>query len=328
METSVALEQAVSKGAECAEKILQEMQKKIVGQSHVSRRLLMAMMSQGHVLLEGLPGLAKTSSITALAKVLDLEFSRVQFTPDLLPADVIGSQIYQPHEGKFKTRKGPIFTNLLLADEVNRAPAKVQSALLEAMAERQVTIGEESWKLAAPFLVMATQNPIEQEGTYTLPEAQLDRFLFKVQVSYTSLEEEVEIVSRANAGEEPSLSVVASSEEIMGLALLQPQIYVAEKVRDYLVRLVFATRFPGQYGLQDLAQKIECGASPRASIYLEKAARAQAILEGRTFVTPQDVKDIASDVLRHRVKLSFEAEAEGYSKDLLINSILNRVEIP
>ncbi|MFK7871882.1 MAG: AAA family ATPase [Oligoflexales bacterium] len=328
MEISSDLEQAVQESAVCAEQILKELSKRIIGQEHVGRRLLMAMMCQGHVLLEGLPGLAKTSSITALAEVLDLAFKRVQFTPDLLPADVVGSQIYNPQESKFLTRKGPIFTNLLLADEVNRAPAKVQSALLEAMAEKQVTIGEESFKLSVPFLVMATQNPIEQEGTYTLPEAQLDRFLFKVEVDYTSLADEIRIVEQANSGKKITLERVASIEQIQKLSDLQSRIHIADAVREYIVKLVFATRFPEQYHVSELKSRVSCGASPRASIYLEMASRAQAILEGRSFVTPQDVKNVAQDVLRHRIKMSFEAEAEEFSPVDAIDLILRRVEVP
>lgn len=322
------LENTVKKISEQMKAVQEEIGKKIVGQEHVGRRLLMAMIAQGHVLLEGLPGLAKTTAIKSLAEVSALSFKRVQFTPDLLPADVMGTQIYDPRTSEFKAKKGPIFAHLILADEINRAPAKVQSALLEAMEERQVTIGDKTWALEEPFLVMATQNPIEQEGTYSLPEAQVDRFLFKLIVSYTTIEDEQEIIRRASSGESIKLESLLSKQDLRSYSSLLDQIHVSEKIRRYIVELIFATRDPASRSMPDLAPLIECGASPRASIAMDRVARVNALLEGRTFVTPQDIKDIGLDILRHRIKPTYEAEAENIDSDAIINKIFERVDVP
>ncbi|MBI2603571.1 MAG: MoxR family ATPase [Deltaproteobacteria bacterium] len=322
------LEAEVKNETANVEKILAETNKVIVGQNQIGRRLLMAMISGGHVLLEGLPGLAKTTSIKSLGQVTDLAFKRIQFTPDLLPADLVGTQIYDPRSAEFKVKKGPIFTNLLLADEINRAPAKVQSALLEAMEEKQITIGENTWRLEEPFLVMATQNPIEHEGTYPLPEAQVDRFFFKLNITYTSPEDEVEIVKRASNRDAIQLEKVAGKESILAMRKFIDRIYIADKIRTYIVNLVHATRNPKKHGFPDLARLIEWGASPRASIYIDRAARTNALFEGRSFVTPQDVKDVAFDILRHRVKPTYEAEAENISSESLIGKIMEQVDVP
>ena len=327
-QASEALEKEMAAESQRAMAVLEEVGKRIVGQHHVGKRLLMAIIAQGHVLLEGLPGLAKTSAIKALADATNLHFKRIQFTPDLLPADVIGTQIYDPQKTQFSVKQGPIFANLVLADEINRAPAKVQSALLEAMQERQVTIGDQTFFLNEPFLVMATQNPIEQEGTYTLPEAQLDRFLFKIHISYGTPEEEAEIIRRVAAARPAELNKVVSPEQLVHMRQLAEKIYVSDKVRGYIVDLVFATREPKKRGLEDLHSMIECGASPRASICLDQAARVNAMLEGRTFVTPQDIKDVGMDVLRHRVRPTFEAEADNVSSDQIVARIFERVDVP
>ena len=323
-----ALEKDVAEGIASCQAVLQELKKKIVGQDILARRLLTAIISRGHVLLEGLPGLAKTTVIKSLAEASDLLFKRVQFTPDLLPADVVGTQIYDPKTAEFKVKKGPIFANLVLADEINRAPAKVQSALLEAMEERQVTIGDETFPLDDPFLVMATQNPVEQEGTYPLPEAQVDRFLFKLKVSYGSMEDELEIIKRAAGSAVSALNKVMDAPALKKLEKLVQRIYVSDKIRNYIVRVIYATRQPEEQGLKDLAGLIEYGASPRASLALDKVARANALLEGRAFVTPQDVKDVAYDVLRHRVKVTYEAEAENLTSEDIIHQILDKVDVP
>ncbi len=315
------------------DRLMGELGRRIVGQRQVVGRLVMALISEGHVLLEGLPGLAKTSMIKALSEACALNFSRIQFTPDLLPADLIGTQIYDPRTGEFRVRKGPVFANLVLADEINRAPAKVQSALLEAMQERQVTIGEHSYRLERPFLVLATQNPIEQEGTYPLPEAQVDRFLFKVKVGYGSMDEEQEIIARNVAAEtggggSGTLTPVIDAPTILALRQLMSRVHVADKVRRYIVQLVFATRNPAEFNLKDLANLIEVGASPRASINLERAARVNALMQGRAFVTPQDVKDVGLDVLRHRIIPTYEAEAENVATDEIVRRIFDRVDVP
>ena len=323
-----ALEKDVAEGIASCQGVLQELKKKIVGQDILARRLLTAIISRGHVLLEGLPGLAKTTVIKSLAEASDLLFKRVQFTPDLLPADVVGTQIYDPKTAEFKVKKGPIFANLVLADEINRAPAKVQSALLEAMEERQVTIGDETFLLDDPFLVMATQNPVEQEGTYPLPEAQVDRFLFKLKISYGSMEDELEIIKRAAGSTVSTLNKVMDAPALKKLEKLVQRIYVSDKIRNYIVRIIYATRQPEEQGLKDLAGLIEYGASPRASLALDKVARANALLEGRAFVTPQDVKDVAYDVLRHRVKVTYEAEAENLTSEDIIHQILDKVDVP
>jgi MoxR-like ATPase len=289
----------------------------------------MALMADGHVLLEGLPGLAKTTAIKTIGELTGLKFSRVQFTPDLLPADVTGTQIYDPRQGTFHVRKGPLFANLVLADEINRAPAKVQSALLEAMQERQITIGGETFALEQPFLVMATQNPVEQEGTYPLPEAQVDRFMFKVVVGYGSERDEIEMLRRASSGtlNAPLKPVMTRAELIEGRQLAS-QVRVSDKIHQYIVSLVFASREPERFRLSEIKPWIETGASPRASLFLERAARVNALLQGRDFVTPQDVKDVAVDVLRHRVTLSYAAEAEQITSERVVGRLLDRVEVP
>lgn len=332
-QASEAVETAIRSHAATLDRLMGEIGRRIVGQRGLVERLTMALIAEGHVLLEGLPGLAKTTSIKALSECAALQFSRIQFTPDLLPADLVGTQIYDPRTGEFRVRKGPLFANLVLADEVNRAPAKVQSALLEAMQEKQVTIGEHTFMLARPFLVLATQNPIEQEGTYALPEAQVDRFLFKVRVGYSTLEEELEIVARNVAPEGVSdrknvLEKVIDADTIFALQKLVGGIHVADKVRRYIVQLVFATRKPQDYNLKDLAGLIEVGASPRASINLERAARVNALMQGRAFVTPQDVKDVGMDVLRHRLIPTYEAEADNVTTDDLVRRIFERVDVP
>ena len=308
--------------------LIEEMSKLLIGQKHVADSLVMGLLVGGHVLLEGLPGLAKTTSVKALAESSNLAVKRIQFTPDLLPADVIGTQIYDPKEANFKTRRGPVFTNLLIADEINRAPAKVQSALLEAMQEKQVTIGESSYKLDQPFLVMATQNPIEQEGTYPLPEAQMDRFLFKILVSYSSKEDEKKVMQMVATRAFEKLNQVISKEEILDLQAVVRDVHVSDKIRDYILDIVFSTRSPSEYGLSSVEDFIEVGASPRASINLETASKARALLNGRSYVTPQDIKDVGVDILRHRLKLSYEAEAEGVSSDMIVKQIFDTVAIP
>ena len=322
------LEKTVEKQAQLIESIQNQMAKKIVGQKKIGRRLLMAMVAQGHVLLEGLPGLAKTTAIKSLAEASSLTFKRIQFTPDLLPADVMGTQIYDPQTSEFKVKKGPIFAHLVLADEINRAPAKVQSALLEAMEEKQITIGDQTFSLEEPFLVMATQNPIEQEGTYSLPEAQIDRFLFKLVIDYGTMDEEEEIIKRSALNSQISLEKVVTKHELREIRQVVDQIHVSDKIRRYIVELIYATRFPKRQGMADLENLIECGASPRASIALDRLARVNAILEGRTFVTPQDIKDIGVDILRHRLKPTYEAEAENIDSENIINRIFERVDVP
>jgi len=325
---NVALDSRVAQAAAVCDRLLGAFGRRIVGQRILAERLMMALIADGHVLLEGLPGLAKTTAVKTLAEITGLHARRIQFTPDLLPADVIGTQVFNPRSGDFNVKKGPIFSNLLLADEINRAPAKVQSALLEAMQERQVTIGDTTFKLDPPFLVLATQNPIEQEGTYPLPEAQLDRFLFKVLVGYPTFEQETEIVRRiADQGHE-AIEPVAKAEDIDAMRSLARSIAIADKVRNYIVNLVFATREPERYGLAELKGKIRYGASPRASIDLDRAARAMAVLRGRSYVTPQDVKDVGLDVMRHRIVLSYEAEADGMTTEVAIKRVLDRVEVP
>ena len=305
-----------------------EMGKVIVGQKHLIERLLIGILANGHILLEGVPGLAKTLSVMTLAKAIQVKYQRLQFTPDLLPADLIGTLIYNPRSGEFTTKKGPIFSNIILADEINRAPAKVQSALLEAMQEKQVTIGDETFKLENPFLVLATQNPIEQEGTYPLPEAQVDRFMLKLNVDYPSKSEEREILDRM-ALTDTSIKVdsVIKPGDIKRLRTVVDQIYVDDKIKDYIVDLVMATRDPRKYGLK-LGEFIEYGASPRATIYLAIASKAYAFLKGRGYVTPQDVKSIGMDVLRHRVIITYEAEAEEMTAEKVIQNIFDNIEVP
>ena len=305
-----------------------EMGKVIVGQKHLIERLLIGILANGHILLEGVPGLAKTLSVMTLAKAIQVKYQRLQFTPDLLPADLIGTLIYNPRSGEFTTKKGPIFSNIILADEINRAPAKVQSALLEAMQEKQVTIGSETFKLDDPFLVLATQNPIEQEGTYPLPEAQVDRFMLKLNVDYPSKSEEREILDKM-ALTDTSIKVnsVLKPGDIKRLRAVVDQIYIDDKIKDYIVDLVIATRDPQKYKL-DLDEFIEYGASPRATIYLAIASKAYAFLKGRGYVTPQDVKSIGMDVLRHRVIITYEAEAEEMTAEKVIQNIFDNIEVP
>lgn len=306
-----------------------ELEKVIVGQRYMLDRLLVGLLANGHLLLEGVPGLAKTLAVKTLAAALQTSFRRIQFTPDLLPADLIGTQIYNPKTGDFGTRKGPVFANVILADEINRAPAKVQSALLEAMQEHQVTIGQETFALPDPFLVLATQNPIEQEGTYPLPEAQVDRFMLKLKVDYPTLEEERKILE-ANARTEVTHSVqaVVTPETILRARKTVDEIYVDDKIKEYVLSIVFATRDPAAYHLEALRGNIRYGASPRATLALTMAAKAHAFLQGRGYVTPQDVKSIAPDVLRHRVIPSFEAEAEELTSDALVSTLLNELPVP
>ena len=308
--------------------ILTEVEKVIVGQRMLLERMMIALLTNGHILLEGVPGLAKTLSVKTLARAIDLQFQRIQFTPDLLPADVTGTMVFNPKESDFYTRKGPIFTNLLLADEINRAPAKVQSALLESMQELQVTIGDDSHPIDPPFMVMATQNPIEQEGTYPLPEAQVDRFMLKVKVTYPTKEEERAIVDRMVGGAPTEIRSVCTKEEIFRINNSYKMVYIDDKIKEYIVNIVFATRFPEQAGLSKLKNLIQFGASPRASIFLTECAKALAFIRQRGYVTPEDVKTIGRDVLRHRIILSYEAEAEELSTDDIITQIFDNIEVP
>jgi len=321
------LNSRVREEAQSLGRLTAEIGQVVVGQKRMVERLLMALLADGHVLLEGVPGLAKTLSVKTLAGCLRMGFQRIQFTPDLLPADLTGTLVYSPKEGTFTTKKGPIFTNVLMADEINRAPAKVQSALLEAMQERQVTLGENTHPLPKPFLVLATQNPIEQEGTYPLPEAQVDRFMFKVEVGYPSPEEELLILEQAGLGQVAVPTPVLGVEEILRLREIVRGIYIDDKVKRYVVDLVFASREPKRFGL-DLEPLIAYGASPRATIYLAQAAQAHALLRGRGYVTPDDVKAIGLDVLRHRILVTFEAEAEEISAASIAQRILDSVEVP
>jgi MoxR-like ATPase len=307
--------------------ITAEIEKIIVGQTELLNRMLIGLLCEGHLLLEGLPGLAKTTAVKTMAAAIDTSFKRIQFTPDLLPADIIGTQIYRPDNGSFVVNKGPIFNNIILADEINRAPAKVQSALLEAMQERQVTIRDTTFKLDDPFLVLATQNPIEQEGTYPLPEAQVDRFMMKIKVDYPSAEQEKEIVKRTRSGISQNASAVVAVSALQSARETLNDIHMEDRLVDYIVRLTGATRNPAEFKL-DIAPMISYGASPRASIWLEAASRAHAFLNGRGYVTPQDVKSMAPEVFRHRILLSYEAEAEGKTTDDIINVLLERVEVP
>jgi MoxR-like ATPase len=318
----------VAEKADLIDRLQNELSKTVVGQHEMITRLLVGLLTHGHILLEGVPGLAKTTAIKSLAQALSTRFQRIQFTPDLLPADLIGTLIYVPNEGTFRTRKGPIFSNFVLADEINRAPSKVQSALLEAMQERQVTIGEQTFPLEGLFLVMATQNPIEQEGTYPLPEAQVDRFMLKVKITYPEQQEERKVLDLAMDGMARQIQPVLSPEEIVGMQDVVKLIYVDQQVKDYILAVVRATRNPAEFGLKELVPLVEYGASPRASIYLGLGSRAMAFLQGRGYVTPQDVKDIAFDVLRHRVILSYEAEAEQKTPEDVIQTILNTVPVP
>ncbi len=308
--------------------ITRGMDQTIVGQKHLVESLLIALLSNGHVLLEGVPGLAKTLAIKTLAQLIDAKYSRIQFTPDLLPADVIGTMVYSVKNEQFQVKKGPVFANFVLADEINRAPAKVQSALLEAMQERQVTIGDSTFPLDEPFLVMATQNPIEQEGTYPLPEAQVDRFLLKVVIGYPSREEEKLIIRQNITNEKKHIVPLLKPQEIVEAQKIVEKIYIDEKIERYIVDIVFATRFPAEYGLNDLGSIIAFGASPRASISLARAARSYAFLRQRGYVIPEDVRAVCHDVLRHRIGLTYEAEANNITADEIISEILDKVEVP
>ena len=300
----------------------------IVGQKHLVDSLLIGLLSDGHILLEGVPGLAKTLAIKTLASLIDAKYSRIQFTPDLLPADVVGTMVYSQKKEEFQVKKGPVFANFVLADEINRAPAKVQSALLEAMPERQVTIGEETYKLDEPFLVMATQNPIEQEGTYPLPEAQVDRFMMKVVIGYPKKEEEKLIIRQNIMGKRPAITPVLKAEEMLEARNIVRKVYLDEKIERYIVDIVFATRYPQEYGLENLKEMISFGASPRASINLALAARSYAFLKHRGYVIPEDVRAVCYDVMRHRIGLSYEAEANNLTSEDVISEILNKVEVP
>lgn len=308
--------------------VVKGMDQTIVGQKHLVESLLIALLSNGHVLLEGVPGLAKTLAIKTLSQLIDAKYSRIQFTPDLLPADVIGTMVYSVKNETFQVKRGPIFANFVLADEINRAPAKVQSSLLEAMQERQVTIGDNTFKLDEPFLVMATQNPIEQEGTYPLPEAQVDRFLLKVIIGYPTREDEKLIIRQNISPVKTEIRPLIKPEEVIDAQKTVAQIYIDEKIERYIVDIVFATRFPADYGLDDLKSIISFGASPRASIALAKAARSYAFLQHRGFVVPEDVRAVCHDVLRHRIGLSYEAEANNINTDEVISTILDRVQVP
>ena len=300
----------------------------IVGQDYLIDRLMIGILANGHILIEGVPGLAKTLSVQCLADAIDARFQRIQFTPDLLPADLIGTMIYNPQTAEFTVKKGPVFTNVILADEINRAPAKVQSALLEAMQERQVTIGDTTYKLEEPFLVLATQNPIEQEGTYPLPEAQVDRFMLMLKITYPSPAEDREIMDRNTALTAPSVSRVVTPQDILKGREVLRSIYVDEKVKEYIINLVFASREPARYGLSELTDLIAYGGSPRATIYLNLAAKAHAFLKGRGYITPEDIKAIGHDVLRHRILVTYEAEAEEIDSDKIVTKIFDAVEVP
>ncbi len=310
------------------ETIKSEISKVVVGHEKLIDGLLIGLLCEGHILIEGIPGLAKTTTVKALAQSLGLAFKRVQFTPDLLPSDILGAEIYDPKNNDFKIKKGPIFTNLLLADEINRAPAKVQSALLEVMQERQITIGEESFKLSPPFFVMATQNPVEQEGVYQLPEAQLDRFMMKLHVGYNTQEEELEIARRIAGGKNETIRAVLNPEELEALKKEVADVHVDEEVETYIIELIHATRNPENYGLKELNDQIQFGASPRVSIDTFKAVKAMAYLRGKDFVTPVDVAYIAKELMRHRIVLTYEAEAEGITTDQIIENVLKAVPIP
>lgn len=305
-----------------------EIGKVIVGQSKMVDRLLIGLLTRGHILLEGVPGLAKTLAISTLAKIIDTNFQRIQFTPDLLPADLVGTMIYNQKTGEFVPKKGPLFSNIILADEINRAPAKVQSALLEAMQERQVTIGDKTYPLEEPFLVLATQNPIEQEGTYPLPEAQVDRFMLKLKIVYPTREEEKKILDRMAKGEVPSVSKVITVDKILSAREAVNEIYMDPKVEDYIINIVFATREPQNAGLNDLKGLISYGASPRATLFLTRAARAHAFIRGRGYVTPEDVKSVGMDIMRHRVITTYEAEAENITSEDILQKIFDSVEVP
>ncbi len=321
------IQEKVEKESVFIKQLTDEIGKVIVGQNYLVERLLVGLLADGHILIEGVPGLAKTLSVKTLSDAIQTKFQRIQFTPDLLPADLIGTLIYNPQDGGFTTKKGPIFANIILADEINRAPAKVQSALLEAMQERQVTIGENTFMLDKPFLVLATQNPIEQEGTYPLPEAQVDRFMLKLSVTYPDKEEEMEIQNRMTIGETYEVNRVISPDDILKARKVVHEVYIDQKVKEYIVNIVMATRNPDEYGLQ-LKDLIAYGASPRATIYLNLAGKAHAFLRGRGYVTPEDVKSIGMDVLRHRIIVTYEAEAEEVTSEHIVKQVFDHIEVP
>lgn len=323
-----ALNERIHRESAFIDLMMMELRKVLVGQKKMTDRLLIGLLTQGHILLEGVPGLAKTLAIKSLASCIDASFSRIQFTPDLLPADIVGTMIYNPNEHKFEVKHGPIFANFVLADEINRAPAKVQSALLEAMQEKQVTIGEETFKLDEPFLVLATQNPIEQEGTYPLPEAQVDRFLLKVVITYPKMEEERQIIRQQLQPQPSKVQQVVSKAEVLNARNLVKEVYMDEKIEQYILDIVFATRFPEQFKLDGLKNYIAYGASPRASISMAHAAKAFAFLNRRGYVIPEDVRAISHDVLRHRIGITYEAEAENITSEQIVDQILNVVAVP
>jgi MoxR-like ATPase len=323
-----AINAKIEKESAFVTRITDEVSKVIVGQKYMIERLLIGLLADGHILLEGVPGLAKTMAVKTLSAAIKTKFQRIQFTPDLLPADIVGTMIYDQHSGKYSTKHGPVFSNLILADEINRSPAKVQSALLEAMQERQVTIGESTFPLPSPFLVLATQNPIEQEGTYPLPEAQVDRFMLKLSIGYPDRDEELEIMRRMTRTEIPQVSPVVTPEDILKARRVVHEVYIDPKIENYIVDIVFATRKPKEYGLDELEELIAYGASPRASIYLSMAAKAHAFLRRRGYVTPEDVRSIGMDVLRHRIIITYEAEAEEINPEDVVRKVLNKIEVP
>lgn len=322
------IQAVVEKESVFIEKLTSQMETVIVGQKYMLERLLIGILADGHVLLEGVPGLAKTLSVSTLAQTIDAKFQRIQFTPDLLPADLVGTMIYNPQKAEFAVKKGPVFANIILADEINRAPAKVQSALLEAMQERQVTIGDDTYPLEAPFLVLATQNPIEQEGTYPLPEAQVDRFMLKLKITYPSPAEERVIMDRMTVGQVVRAEKVVSPQDILNARKVITEIYVDDKVKEYILNLVYATREPDKFGLNELKDMIAYGASPRATIYLNLAAKAHAFIRGRGYITPEDIKAIGPDVLRHRILITYEAEAEEMTSDDIVQKLFDTIEVP
>jgi MoxR-like ATPase len=323
-----AIHEKINAESAFVEQIMHEVGKVIVGQKYLIERLLIGLLANGHILLEGVPGLAKTLTVKTLSGTIQTKFQRIQFTPDLLPADLTGTMIYEQSTGKFVPKKGPIFANLILADEINRAPAKVQSALLEAMQERQVTIGENTYKLDEPFLVLATQNPIEQEGTYPLPEAQIDRFMLKVCITYPTRMEEAQILKRMTSGEELGVQPVVSPQDIVRARDIINEVYMDEKIENYILDIVFATREPEKYGLENLKDMIEYGASPRASIYLTLAAKVHAFLRRRGYVIPEDIRAVSMDVLRHRIIITYEAEAEEITPEDIVRRIMDKIEVP
>lgn len=329
MQTDIQEIQAlVEQESSFVKKLTEQMSSVIVGQKYLIERLLIGILANGHILIEGVPGLAKTLSVSTLSSAIRAKFQRLQFTPDLLPADLIGTMIYNPQTAEFSVKKGPIFANIILADEINRAPAKVQSALLEAMQERQVTIGETTFKLDEPFLVLATQNPIEQEGTYPLPEAQIDRFMLMLKIGYPNPTEEREIMERNTGAELPEIEKVISPEDIIRARNVVRSIYIDDKIKEYIVNIIFATREPEKYGLSEVKDLIAFGASPRATIYLNLASKAHAFLKGRGYVTPEDIKAIGHDILRHRILITYEAEAEEINSDAIVSKVFDTIEVP